>query len=85
MLILWIAVEILLGIALAFIVGRHARVVGVLLALAGALPMVALLVYTLLVPPNRDMSSEGMLSTLILVLVTPTGLATLATGFFRES
>lgn len=80
----WIVVEILLGISLAFIVGRFAPLVGLILALAGAAPMAVLMLQTQLATPARDMSSEGMLSTLILVLVTPVGLATAMTGLLRR-
>lgn len=84
MIALWIFVEILLGISLAFIVNRYAVIVGLVLTVAGVAPAVVLTIYTSLDPPTRDMSAESMLSTLILVLVTPVGIAALVIGLLRR-
>lgn len=85
MLALWVVVEVLPGISLAYIVRRFAVVVGLVLTLAGMAPAAFLMAFMYFVPPTGDMSSESMLSTLILVTVAPAGIAAFPAGLIRRT
>ena len=82
--LVWIVGGIGIGIVAALLLGRFATLAGIILMLLGVGPMTALFIYSELAEPTRDLSAEGMLSTLILLLVTPFGITVFLTGLLRR-
>jgi len=82
-LVIYIVGSILVGMIIGGVAGRFAIPIGMIVLLIGAGPMIALFLYSEFVGFNRDSSAEGMLSTIIFIMVVPAGLTTIATGFFR--
>lgn len=83
--LVWIGGGFAFGIVLGSLLGRFAVPAGILLILLGAGPMAALYIYSeVLTHPPRDMSAEGMLSTLALILITPLGITVFLTGLVRQ-
>ena len=81
----WILGALLVGIVLGAVLGRFAVIAGILIMLLGAAPMAALYAYTEFTKPTRDMSSEGMLSTILFLLVVPVGIVIFLTGIARRA
>jgi hypothetical protein len=82
-LVIYIVGSILAGLVIGGIAGRFAIPVGMLVLLIGAGPMIALYLYSRFIGFDGDSSAQGMLSTIIFIMVVPAGLTTIATGFFR--
>ncbi|MCH7908613.1 MAG: hypothetical protein IIB38_03240 [Candidatus Hydrogenedentes bacterium] len=82
--LVWIVGGIGIGIVAALLLGRFATLAGIILMLLGVGPMTALFIYSELAEPTRDMSAEGMLSTLILLMATPFGITVFLTGLLRR-
>ena len=70
-LVLYVGGGILVGIVAGSLLGRFAVPAGIFLLLLGTGPMAALYLYSEFARPARDMSTEGMFSTLLLILATP--------------
>lgn len=83
-LLFWICGGVGVGIVLGGLLGRFAVPAGILLMLLGAGPMTALFIYSDIAQPTRDMSAEGMLSTLLLIIVAPFGITVFLTGLVRR-
>ena len=82
--LVWIVGGIGIGIVAALLLGRFATLAGILLMLLGMGPMTALYIYSEIAQPTRDMSAEGMLSTLALILIAPFGTTVCMTGLLRR-
>ena len=82
--LVWIVGGIGIGVVAALLLGRFAVLAGMILILLGAGPMAALFFYTEIAEPTRDMSTEGMFSTLILIMATPFGITVFLTGLLRR-
>ncbi len=83
MILYWIIGEILVGVVLGCTLGRFAVAAGVSIIVLGVAPMVALYFYESFATSTGDTSSAGLLSTVIIFVVTPVGITTLITAFFR--
>lgn len=84
MIFYWIIGEILVGVVLGYALGRFAVAAGVIIIVLGVAPMVALFFYESFAPTTGDTSSAGLLSTVIIFVVTPVGITTLFTAYFRD-
>ena len=84
MLLVWMAGSVLAGIVIGALAGRFGVAVGVVILLLGAGPMAALYIYESSLSTPRDMSSEGMLSTVAFIFVAPAGLSAIVTGWLNR-
>lgn len=80
----WLIGGIAFGYAFGLLLGRYAVRVGIILILIGVGPMAALFIYEDIAQPARDMSSEGMLSTLAFLLFAPFGFCVFIAGLLRQ-
>ena len=83
MILNWIIGEILVGVVLGYALGRFAVATGILIVVMGVAPMAALFLYETFATSTGDTSSAGLLSTIIIFVVTPVGITTLITAYFR--
>ena len=75
-----VAVAVVVGLAL----GRYALHAGLALIILGVGPMAALYVYETYFYTSGDTSSYGMLSTIMLLLLTPPGIVLFLLGLLRR-
>ena len=82
--LIWIIGGIAFGYAFGLLLGRYAVPVGIVFMLIGMGPMTALYFYTDIAQPARDMSAEGMLSTLAFLIFAPFGFCVFIAGLLQR-
>jgi hypothetical protein len=76
--------SLLVGVVAGVLLGRFAVPAGVLVLLAGTLPMGALYIYERWSHTTGDTSSLGLGATFLILTLAPAGLATLLTALLRN-
>jgi hypothetical protein len=84
MFLLELAVIVLVAVGVGIALGRFAIPVGLLAVVLGAVPMGLLFVFESYLREGGDTSSLGMLSTIILMTVTPFGVVLMVVGTLRR-